>query len=182
MWNTWKGSQSPRHKAIQSLDFSPFYLEQGGICRLVEARDLSRIVVLQQYCYEGYVAWDLMKLMDDFSRNPFAVYWQIEVSGKMVAVLIGRLLMRDAHLSHLMVLPEYRGRGYGRHLLQMWQAALLELQIPQATLEVGISNEAAQSLYRQVGYRVIAEIPGYYDYLNETALVMRVQMDGSETR
>ena len=180
MWNTFKRQSPVRHTMVQQLDFEAFKLDERAICRPVQFADLSQIVVLQRHCYASYVAWDYIYLLEDFENNPFAIYWQIEVDGQMVAVLIGRLLMRDAHLSHLMVLPMHQGKGYGRHLLYMWQQAVLELAIPQATLEVGASNTIAQTLYRQAGYEVVSKIPGYYKQTNETALVMRVKMKGSE--
>jgi len=58
------------------------------------------------------------------------------------------------------VLPEYRGRGYGRQLLAYTMQTLLALGKTQIALEVATANKNALSLYQSCGFRET----GSYDY------------------
>lgn len=58
------------------------------------------------------------------------------------------------------VLPEYRGRGYGRQLLAYTIQTLLALGKTQIALEVATVNKNALSLYQSCGFRET----GSYDY------------------
>jgi ribosomal-protein-alanine N-acetyltransferase len=75
------------------------------------------------------------------------------------------------HLKDIAVHPEAQGEGIGRALLER---VLLTLSVEGADvvkLEVRKSNEAAQSLYDDVGFEAIRRVPGYYDD-GEDAYVM----------
>ena len=58
------------------------------------------------------------------------------------------------------VLPEYRGRGYGRQLLARTIQTLLALGKMQIALEVATVNKNALSLYQSCGFKET----GSYDY------------------
>ncbi|HEY5002602.1 MAG TPA: GNAT family N-acetyltransferase, partial [Ktedonobacteraceae bacterium] len=58
------------------------------------------------------------------------------------------------------VLPEYRGRGYGRQLLAHTIQTLLALGKQQIALEVATVNKNALSLYQSCGFKET----GSYDY------------------
>jgi len=49
-------------------------------------------------------------------------------------------------------LPEYRGRGIGRKLLEAVEKNARQLGCCKVTLEVGQDNQLAKGLYRSVGF------------------------------
>jgi ribosomal-protein-alanine N-acetyltransferase len=77
----------------------------------------------------------------------------------------------DAHLDLLAVVPRYRRLGIGAQLLQWLEKCAVVAGTFDVTLEVRAGNEAAQLFYRRMGYRAIADVPGYYQGL-EAALRM----------
>jgi ribosomal protein S18 acetylase RimI-like enzyme len=58
----------------------------------------------------------------------------------------------DAFIDEVFVLPEFRGRGWGRRLLEAAGRAARELNVRAIHLEVDRHNESAQRLYRSLGY------------------------------
>jgi ribosomal protein S18 acetylase RimI-like enzyme len=74
-------------------------------------------------------------------------------------------------LDLLAVAPLYRRLGVGRQLLQWLEKCALVAGTFNVALEVRAGNEAAQLFYKQMGYREVAHLPGYYQGI-EAALRM----------
>jgi ribosomal-protein-alanine N-acetyltransferase len=89
--------------------------------------------------------------------------------------LAGFAIMRyrddDAHLDLLAVAPSYRRLGIGRQLLEWLEECAVVAGIFSIALEVRAGNEAAQLFYKRMGYRTLAQLPGYYQGV-EAALRM----------
>jgi ribosomal-protein-alanine acetyltransferase len=66
------------------------------------------------------------------------------------------------HLTTIGVAPEHRRRGIGKRLLNHIEAALKKRDIGTIVLEVRVGNEAAQDLYRGLGYTTVQRIENYY--------------------
>jgi ribosomal protein S18 acetylase RimI-like enzyme len=66
----------------------------------------------------------------------------------------------ETYIAGFCLLPEYRGRGYGRAILTHTVAQLVAEQRPNICLEVACSNEQALSLYRHCGFEAVTT----YDY------------------
>jgi ribosomal protein S18 acetylase RimI-like enzyme len=56
------------------------------------------------------------------------------------------------NIHDLAVLPEHRGRGIGRQLLNAVETKALEMGCCKVTLEVGQDNHLAKGLYRSLGF------------------------------
>ncbi|MFC7291761.1 GNAT family N-acetyltransferase [Hirschia litorea] len=67
-----------------------------------------------------------------------------------------------ARLYSISVAPEARGQGLAQLLMAHGEDVAREKVCTRMRLEVRESNEAAISLYKRSGYRVIAKIEGYY--------------------
>jgi ribosomal-protein-alanine N-acetyltransferase len=82
------------------------------------------------------------------------------------------LMVDEAHVTTLGVRPQYRGRGYGELLLVTLIEAALDIHARWLTLEVRVTNEHAQSLYRKYGFKGQGTRKRYYSDNNEDALIM----------
>jgi ribosomal-protein-alanine N-acetyltransferase len=82
------------------------------------------------------------------------------------------LMVDEAHITTIALRAARRGRGYGELLL----ASLIETAIGtgarRVTLEVRVSNETAQGLYRKYGFRQEGLRRRYYSDNNEDAYIM----------
>lgn len=81
----------------------------------------------------------------------------------------------EAHISTIAVRQEYRRRGIGRLLMLTIIKHAIALEANRVTLEVRVSNRAAQELYRQYGFEVTGRRRGYYADNWEDALIMTVE-------
>jgi ribosomal-protein-alanine N-acetyltransferase len=82
------------------------------------------------------------------------------------------LMAGEAHISTIAVRPEWRRRGIGELLLVAMLELAVELGADLATLEVRVSNIAAQSLYQKYGFAKVGLRPHYYRDRGEDALIM----------
>ncbi|MDD5259809.1 MAG: ribosomal protein S18-alanine N-acetyltransferase [bacterium] len=87
----------------------------------------------------------------------YAGYWQV---------------VDELHLINFAVHPEYRRQGLGKHLLFYILCDGKRLGLKKATLEVRASNQAAQRLYEQLGFKNIALRKSYYADNQEDAVIM----------
>jgi ribosomal-protein-alanine N-acetyltransferase len=82
------------------------------------------------------------------------------------------LMAGEAHISTIAVRPEWRRRGIGELLVVAMLERAIELGGDVATLEVRVSNVAAQSLYQKYGFAKVGRRPRYYSDRGEDALIM----------
>ena len=82
-------------------------------------------------------------------------------------------MMEEAHITTIATATNYRRRGLGELLIvEMVKLAITE-GVEKLTLEVRMSNEAAQALYRKYGFSEGGLRPRYYSDDFEDALIMR---------
>jgi [ribosomal protein S18]-alanine N-acetyltransferase len=82
------------------------------------------------------------------------------------------LMVDEAHITTFGVHPDWRRQGVGRALMLRLLDLSMELRAARMTLEVRVSNEAAQALYRRFGFTVTGTRARYYTDDGEDAFVM----------
>jgi ribosomal-protein-alanine N-acetyltransferase len=82
------------------------------------------------------------------------------------------LLLDDAHIATIAVHPRWRGLGLGELLLLSMLERGAELGASRATLEVRVSNLAAQTLYRKYAFDIVSRRRRYYADNDEDAYIM----------
>ena len=115
------------------------------------------------------------------SGTPEAAHWSpgsyllfqtyvAERDGAVIGFICARLIRGvPAEINNLIVHPDHRRQGVGRHLLQ----TAIEHWNDEVFLEVRESNTGAQELYRQLGFEVVGRRKEYYRDPPEGAVVMR---------
>jgi ribosomal-protein-alanine N-acetyltransferase len=82
------------------------------------------------------------------------------------------LMVDEAHITTFGVHPDWRRQGVGRRLLLRLVDLSIELRAARMTLEVRVSNTAAQALYHRFGFVITGTRPRYYSDDGEDAFVM----------
>jgi ribosomal-protein-alanine N-acetyltransferase len=86
------------------------------------------------------------------------------------------LILDEAHISTIAVHPDWRGRHVGESLFISMLEAALELGAVTATLEVRVTNDRAQGLYRKYQFEVVGRRKHYYRDNGEDALLMTAEL------
>lgn len=68
-----------------------------------------------------------------------------------------------AHITTIGVAPEHRNRGVAMMMLERAERALTSKGFDSVVLEVRISNDTAQNLYRRSGYVILQRLFDYYN-------------------
>lgn len=113
----------------------------------------------------------------ELTANPLAHYQTLarmeETESESLIGYAGFWMLADeAHISTIAVHPDWRGRGLGELLLVNLLHEAQERAARVATLEVRVSNEVAQALYRKYRFEVVGERRRYYRDTGEDALIM----------
>ncbi len=81
-------------------------------------------------------------------------------------------MVDEAHLTTIAVRDAYRRRGLGELLLISVIHSAIQLKAQIITLEVRLSNKAAQALYEKYGFKAVGLRRSYYSDNGEDALLM----------
>ena len=115
---------------------------------------------LERQCFPGN-CWSEKAVEETLGRSDVLYGMDYGKDKAPAGYFIGAAGGGEAELYRIAVLPEYRRRGLGRHLME----AFLD-SCPKNTdrifLEVRSRNTAAMELYRKYGFKVIYVRKGYY--------------------
>ena len=143
--------------------------------RFMEERDLEAIVQLENRCFT--VPWSRDAFYNELNQNKFACYIVLEQEEQIIGYCGAWLVIDEAHITNIAVLPEFRGKKLGEALLQKMIERSREKGVERMTLEVRESNTIAQSLYKKLGFQEGAIRKNYYTDNQEDAIVMWVSID-----
>lgn len=104
--------------------------------------------------------------------NNFARYIVIKYKNEVIGYGGMWLILDEAHITNIAVLPEHRGIGAGNIIVKTLIDICTAENILSLTLEVRKSNELAQRLYSKFGFVSEGVRIGYYANNKEDAIIM----------
>ena len=122
------------------------------------------------------VPWSKEAFFNELTKNQFAHYLIVEVDQRVVGYCGVWIIIDEAHITNIALLPEYRGMKLGEALMAKVMEQAREMGALRMTLEVRVSNERAQNLYRKFGFEEGAIRKQYYTDNMEDAIVMWVNL------
>jgi ribosomal-protein-alanine N-acetyltransferase len=138
----------------------------------VDQTNLSELIQLHERCQMS--PWSDAQLSESLVEPYFTrlIIWQ----GKPVGYMIAQLVADEMTLMDIGVLPEYRGQGLGKALIDHLAEQSQKRGVRTLWLEVRVSNTAALAFYNAKGFEQISIRKGYYPLAEgrEDALVMRL--------
>jgi ribosomal-protein-alanine N-acetyltransferase len=145
--------------------------------RPMKSEDLPQVQAIDRISFS--MPWPASAYEYELHENPLSLLWVADShtpDGKVqvVAMIVVWLIVDEAHIATIAVLPEYRGQGIARCLLVTALQEVIRRGLQIATLEVRSGNTAAQNLYRRFGFTTVGLRPKYYRDNNEDALIMTV--------
>lgn len=133
-------------------------------------RHLRSVLQIEAQVYPR--PWTLGLFLSELSLHDARSYFVARVDGTVVGYGGLMLSLEDAHVMTLAVEPEWQRYKLGQRLMIVMVREAVRRGAENLTLEVRISNVAAQALYHRFGLAPAGIRKGYYEESGEDALVM----------
>ena len=140
------------------------------VIRRMRMRDIDAVTAIEQATFAR--PWSRESFCQELERNVAARYLVAETDGRVVGYAGAWIILDESHITNIAVADEYRGRGIGKRLTQALLQYLSNLGACYATLEVRVSNERAQNLYKSLGFVSVGKRKRYYEDNQEDAFLM----------
>ena len=140
------------------------------VIRFMRLKDVDAVAAIEEATFAR--PWSRESFRQELTRNAVARYLVAEEGGKILGYAGAWVILDESHITNIAVLEEARGRGIGKRLTTQLLQILSNLGACYATLEVRVSNERAQYLYKSLGFVSVGKRKRYYEDNNEDAYLM----------
>ncbi|WHY00973.1 ribosomal protein S18-alanine N-acetyltransferase [Neobacillus sp. DY30] len=144
------------------------------VFRYMKEEDIDQILEVEHASFA--TPWSRDAFYNEIYNNKFAVYIVLEEDEKIIGYVGAWVVIDEAHVTNLAILPSYRGKKLGEALLRKMMTVAKDMGARSMTLEVRVTNNVAQSLYRKLGFQNGGIRKNYYTDNQEDALVMWVNI------
>ena len=138
--------------------------------RRAEAHDAEAIFEIEKACFS--VPWSMEAIETELAETDQRMYMVIEVDDKVIGYAGAWLVLDEGQITNIAIAPEYRRDGYGAMMTRKLIRELFKKGMNEIFLEVRISNVAALTMYRRLGFTVKGLRKGYYTDPVEDAYIM----------
>lgn len=121
--------------------------ESELIFRLMKLEDIPEILIIEREAFT--MPWTEEAFRNELTHNHFAKYMVMELESHIIGYAGMWAIVDEAHVTNIALLEAYRGRKWGDRLLDELMKTAAYLGMKSITLEVRVSNEVAQNLYRK---------------------------------
>lgn len=145
---------------------------------MMRPEDVAAVMAIERRSFSSN--WPRTAFERELSRNAMARYLVLELTGEDGAVGLAGfaglwLMLDEAHVVTVAVLPEYRGRSFGSLLVHGLLDVATAHQMSVATLECRVSNTPARQLYARYGFYEVGLRKRYYSDNQEDAVIMTTE-------
>ena len=145
-------------------------VSEGLLIEFMEMKDLDEVMEVEQRCFT--IPWSRYAFTCELRDNKLSRYIVARHLGNIIGYVGMWLILDEAHVTNVGVLPEYRGEGTGESLMRSLMSIAKDLGANKMTLEVRKSNYVAQNLYSKLGFEPVGIRRGYYQDNREDAVIM----------
>ncbi len=137
----------------------------------MNADHLDEIERLERICFSR--PWSKRMLGEELENACAAFLVAEDADSGQVVGYAGVLVMADeGYITNVAVFPEYRRRGIGAQIIEVFMNFARANRLAFLTLEVRPSNAAAIALYQGFGFEEVGRRKNYYDLPKEDALIL----------
>ncbi|MEK4300141.1 ribosomal protein S18-alanine N-acetyltransferase [Oceanobacillus sp. FSL W8-0428] len=145
-----------------------------AIIRQMNLEDVPGVMKVEEASFSG--PWDVEIFHKELCENDHAYYFVACLDERIIGYIGTWIVFEDGQITNFAIHPDMRGRKIGEKLFGYALTFMTGKGVERLSLEVRISNMAAQSLYRKFGL-----VPGgirkhYYTDNFEDAIVMWVNL------
>ena len=149
----------------------------------MEPDDLDAVIAIERRSFP--TPWTLGMFKDEFQNSHsylFVSRESIDNSERVKGYICFWHILDEVHILNLAVHPLCRRHGVATDLLLFTFKHGLRRHLNTVFLEVRARNEAAQHLYRKLGFRFIGKRPAYYQDTGEDALLLVRELPRTDER
>ena len=147
--------------------------------RTMTEDDIPRVAELEKMIFTDPWSEKVYRETFKITGVEYIVAVDDEKSGK--ACIIGASGVRNiagtGEITNVMVMPEYRGMGIGKRMMESLIERGKHLGAEELTLEVRINNTAARKMYETLGFVCEGIRPGFYRNPAEDAAIYWLRKD-----
>lgn len=142
--------------------------------RYMTVDDIQAVLKVEHASFS--LPWTEAAFYNEIISNRFATYILAELAEEVIGYCGVWVIIDEAHITNVALLPEYRGRKIGESLMRTGMSYARMRGARKMSLEVRVSNEPAQKMYRKLGFKPGGIRKNYYSDNHEDALVMWVKL------
>lgn len=136
-------------------------------------RHLRKVLAIESRVYPR--PWSASLFLSEIAQRSTRTYLVARHHGEVVGYAGMMYLAGEGHVTNIAVDPDFHGRKVGTRLLLTIITEAIARECDVISLEVRISNRAAQAMYEKFGFSVVGRRKGYYIETNEDALIMTAE-------
>lgn len=136
-------------------------------------RHLRKVLSIESRVYPR--PWSMSLFLSELAQRSTRTYLVARYQGEVIGYAGMMFTGKEAHVTNIAVDPDFHTRKVGSRLLLTIITEAVARGAGTISLEVRVSNEAAQRMYRKFGFEAAGVRKGYYIETNEDALVMVVE-------
>ena len=142
---------------------------------MMRPQDIAEVMAVERAAYTP--GWPATAFERELTHNAMARYVVLRDGPAGAAIGFGGvwLMVDEAHIVTVAVLPEIRREGFGRALVHGLLNVAIAHGMALATLEVRKSNIAARALYANYGFYEVGFRKAYYSDTHEDAVIMTTE-------
>lgn len=137
--------------------------------RRMNALDIDGVLAVEQQSFT--TPWSREGFVNEMN-NDLSYYLVMVEAGRIIGYAGMWLIVDEAHVTNVAVLPTHRGRKLGEQLMTALIEHAKKRGALRMTLEVRASNEVAQNLYGKFGFVSQGRRRNYYVETKEDAIIM----------
>ncbi|MFD2617736.1 ribosomal protein S18-alanine N-acetyltransferase [Terrilactibacillus laevilacticus] len=142
--------------------------------RPMNLNDIDDVLIVEHQAFA--TPWTRQAFENELTINQYATYFVAEHHQRSIGYCGVWVIIDEAHITNLAVLPEYRGKKIGETLLRKVLLFAAMKRAKSVTLECRVSNHIAQNLYTKLGFKKGGIRKSYYSDNHEDAIVMWVNI------
>ena len=151
--------------------------------RLMTEADIPQVCHLEKLSFAQ--PWSEFAFHSELADNELA-YYAVLVPKDHPEEVVGYgglwIILDEAHITNIAIMPEYRGKRLGHLLVATLQELARFKGAVRMTLEVRVSNYNAIRLYERLGFKEEGIRRHYYTDNNEDASIMGCQLTEQEEK
>lgn len=144
------------------------------IRQMVE-EDIADVLEVDEQIFTA--SWTEGIFKHEILDNQYAHYFVVEADGEIIGYAGLWIVEDDAQVTNIGLLKKYRGYKIGEKLFGFALQYAMNEGVTRLSLEVRVSNIAAQKMYEKFGLVRGGIRKNYYTDNNEDAIVMWVNLD-----